>query len=74
MHAIRHHVVVEQDGRIEICDPKLKVGTHAEVIVLEEAPQQKPRPLSRLIGAAKGAFATPEEADAFIRRERDSWE
>jgi prevent-host-death family protein len=25
------------------------------------------------IGAAKGNFTTPEEVDAFIRRERDLW-
>lgn len=74
MHAIRQHVVVEQDGRIEICDPKLKVGTHAEVIVLEEVSRQGKGSLAHLIGAAKGALATPEEADAFIRQERDSWE
>jgi len=29
--------------------------------------------LRSLIGAGKGGFATPEEADAFIRQERDSW-
>jgi len=27
-----------------------------------------------LIGSGKGAFATPEEADHFLREERDAWE
>lgn len=30
--------------------------------------------LSRFLGAAKGSFATPDEADAFIRQERDAWD
>lgn len=29
--------------------------------------------LRDLIGAGKGGFATPEQADAFIRQERDAW-
>ncbi len=32
------------------------------------------RPLTSIIGTAKGSFATPEEADQFIRQERDAWE
>ena len=32
-----------------------------------------PAPLSALVGACKGMFETPEEADEFISRERDSW-
>ena len=32
-----------------------------------------PRRLSGLIGVAKGDFASPGEADAFLSRERDTW-
>ena len=32
------------------------------------------RPLASFIGAAKGAFRSVEEVDAFIRSERDQWE
>jgi hypothetical protein len=32
------------------------------------------RPLTSLIGSAAGTFATTEEADHFIRQERDSWD
>ena len=31
-------------------------------------------PLTSLIGSAPGSFATPEEADQFIRQERDAWD
>lgn len=31
-------------------------------------------PLTSLIGSAPGSFATPEEADRFIRQERDAWD
>lgn len=29
--------------------------------------------LANSIGLAQGSFATPEEADEFIRREREAW-
>jgi hypothetical protein len=73
IHAIRRQVIVQPGGRIEIYAPELKPGTRAEVIILEEPVQQSKHTLRSLIGAGKGAFATPEEADAFIRQERDSW-
>jgi len=31
-------------------------------------------PLVSIIGTAQGSFATPEEADQFIRQERDAWD
>ena len=31
-------------------------------------------PLTDLIGSAPGSFATPEEADQFIREQRDGWD
>jgi antitoxin component of MazEF toxin-antitoxin module len=31
-------------------------------------------PLASIIGTAQGSFATPEEADQFIRQERDAWD
>ena len=30
--------------------------------------------LTSLIGQAQGTYKTPEEADRFIRQERDSWD
>jgi ADP-heptose:LPS heptosyltransferase len=31
-------------------------------------------PLTNLIGSAPSSFTTPEEADQFIRQERDAWD
>lgn len=40
----------------------------------EAMPAEQQGGLARFIGAAKGSFATPAEADAFIRREREAWD
>ncbi len=76
--ATRQIVIVKPGGVIEIRDPQLPVGAVAEVIVLVDLPlaemaEEAPVPLASLIGAAQGGFATPEEADTFINRERDEW-
>ena len=40
-----------------------------------EAARRKPVDLSKYIGALSGAYGdTVEEADAYLRRERDSWD
>jgi hypothetical protein len=64
---------VQAGGRIEIFAPELPVGTQAEVIVLEEQSVPSKRRLTQIIGQGRGAFKTPEEADAFLRNERDQW-
>ena len=72
--AIRQTVRVQPSGVIEIRSPELTPGTLAEVIVLLEMPPVLKRPLTRLIGAAKGGFASVAEVDSFIRREREAWD
>ena len=43
-------------------------------ITVETLPSAgKKRPLKDFIGCAKGSFSSPEEVDAFIRSERESW-
>ena len=79
LQAVKQHVVVEPDGRIVIHVPQLKPGTHAEVTVVEqsklgEGESSEPANLSSLIGSCRGMFATPEEADEFLTRERDAWD
>jgi len=37
-------------------------------------PREEPRTLRSMMGAGKGGYASPEEAVAFIRAERDAWE
>ena len=74
-NAIRQRVTVQPGGVIEVRSPELTAGARAEVIILLEEPQEPPRrSLRSIIGSGKGCFATPEEADAFLRQERDSWE
>jgi hypothetical protein len=43
------------------------------VIVIPETKPSLPSKLVNVIGSAAGGFATPAEADAFIRPERDAW-
>lgn len=78
IRAIRQSVVVQPGGRIEVTAPELKAGTQAEVIVLEQGPARADEgplvPLASLVGSCKGMFATPEEADEFLQRERDAWD
>ena len=71
---IKKQVIVQQGGRIEVFVPHCPPGTRAEVIVLPESPDSHKTSLRSLIGAGPGSFASPEEADAFLRGERDSWD
>lgn len=76
--SLRQHAIVQPDGRIVIHVPQLKPGTHAEVTVVEntepENEAQETVALADLIGSCRGMFATPEEADEFIAREREAWD
>ncbi len=79
MQAFRTQTVVLPGGFAEIRSPDLPPpGTHMEVVVLYETepiPEEDQQPaLSSLLGACKGMFKTPEEADAYLNRERDSWD
>lgn len=72
--AIREHVKVVQEGKIEIHNPVLSVGTMAEVIVLVEQPPVEDQPLVSFLGRGKGCFKDADEVDAFLRAERESWD
>jgi len=74
LHALRKRVTVQAGGLIEIHAPEMQPGTEAEVIILEDSRATGRSSLRSILGAGKGAFSTPEEADAFLRGERDSWE
>ena len=75
---IRQRVTIRRTGRLEVQDPALLAGDTAEVIVyLEHAKaegQDESDALVRFIGSGRGVYATPEEADAFIRSLRDEWD
>jgi hypothetical protein len=47
----------------------------AEILEQKQVPAEKPaNHYAAFFGAGKGVFATPQEADRFIRQERDAWE
>jgi hypothetical protein len=77
LNAIKQEVTVLPNGVVPFRSPELRAGSRVEVIVLlKETSPSPPRKRSLLsfMGKGKGAFATPEQADAFIRQERDTWE
>jgi hypothetical protein len=74
MQAIRQHVTIQPDGLIHIHVPELKPGTVAEVIILESGEIPPKSAMASLIGKGRGAFASREAVDTFIRRERNLWE
>ena len=75
VQAIRQEITVSEDNRIEIHSPILKAGTQVEVIVLLSEGRQTPnKKLSSFMGIGKGSFGSAQEADIFIRGERDKWE
>lgn len=72
-----HTAIVGPGGVVEIRDPTLPEGRTVKVTVsIEDAKDMEEQRggLMRFFGAAPGLYATPEEADAFIRAERDAWE
>ena len=54
--------------------PDLPAGAVVEVIVLVKEPADEPPSLTSLLGSTKGLFGSAEEADAYLRQERDSWD
>ncbi len=74
IQAIRKKVKIESDGLIQIYVPEFEPGTIADVIVLAPSDTRKKGSLTSIIGKGQGCFASAEEADAFIRKERRSWE
>jgi hypothetical protein len=72
--AIRQDVTVQKNHKIEIYSPELKPGDRVEVILLLNQDKNKKSNLHALLGAGKGSFSSSAEADAFIRRERNTWE
>lgn len=74
LQAIKRQVIVQSGGRIELTVAELQAGTAAEVLIIAPAARTQPRRLTSFLGTGRGAFATPAEADAFLRAERARWE
>jgi hypothetical protein len=65
---------IRHDGHLSLDIPTtLSPGEVELVLVVNNLPKESPQRLSSIIGTAKGCYASPAEADAFINRERDSW-
>lgn len=72
---IRRKVVVQPGGSIELRSDELKEGTEAEVIVIvQSGVESRPVSYAAMFGSGRKGFGSAQEADAFLRRERDSWE
>lgn len=72
--AIQQDITVEQAGIIVIKSPRLNRGARAKVtVVIADGSTAQASGLKSLIGSGSGCFATPEEADDFLREERDTW-
>ncbi len=47
----------------------------AEILEQKQVSAEKPaKHYAAFFGAGKGVFTTPQEADRFIRQERDAWD
>ncbi|HPD15680.1 MAG TPA: type II toxin-antitoxin system prevent-host-death family antitoxin [Planctomycetota bacterium] len=69
------HVVLSENDKpvAQIVPLKRRAGSRAGQAGANEGPDALPA-LTSLIGSTRGQFASPEEADAYLRRERDAWE
>ena len=72
--ALKQKVTVQPGGIVHIESPELVPGSIADVIIIPEISAAPPATLTSLIGTAAGGFATPQEADVFIRQERNTWQ
>ncbi|GDX40297.1 hypothetical protein LBMAG21_05890 [Armatimonadota bacterium] len=75
--ALRISTRVQLGGRVEITDSQLLVGQSVDVIVLLPIVEEKCRhSIMDVLTKVPGhlAFKTAEEADAYLREEREAWE
>jgi hypothetical protein len=64
---IKRGQIIELAEAIDIPD-----GTEIMIKIVVDSTESET--LTSIIGTAQGSFATPEEADKFIRQERDTWD
>lgn len=77
VRAVKQNVVVEPGGILRIQRDDLPEGATVEVIVMIQQPHVDTAAhtgFSRFWGSARGTFGTKEEIDAYIERERSSWD
>lgn len=65
---------VSVDRRLHLDIPvNVEPGEVDLVLVVNDASEKPSGGLAGIIGAAKGSFTTPREADEFLSGERNSW-
>lgn len=75
--ARRVTTTVQTGGKIEVRAPDLPLGQPVEVIIrLANGQPSGRRSIVDILAECPGGllFKTPEDVDAYIREERDSWE
>ncbi len=70
---LKQKVTVQQGGVVHVQSSELVPGSTAEVIIIPDRGVLPALKLADLLGSAAGGFVSPEEVDAFVRRERDAW-
>jgi hypothetical protein len=67
---------IKRGKTIELIDRTINISDGTEITFTLETLQVNAddTPLTDLLGLAPGSFASPEEADQFIRQERDKWD
>ena len=68
--------VVQSGGRIEVNAPDWPAGQPVEVTIrLSDAQSPRRRSVVDILAECPGGvlFKTPQDVDAYIREERDSW-
>ena len=75
MVAIQQETTVQPGGVIHIHSSQLPPGARARVtVVIAQEPAMILPSMGSLLTAAEPPFASPDEIDASLRAERDSWE
>jgi hypothetical protein len=75
-NALRMEATVLPGHRLEISSPELPEGATVEVIVVlpEKPPKQSMLEFLSTLPPGPLLFKTPEEANRYLKEERDSWE
>ena len=63
--------------KIELKAPEISVGEIVDVfVIVPDPPKPKRRSVMEIINSLPGQriFKTPEEADRYLKEERDSWD
>ncbi|MGI9165326.1 MAG: hypothetical protein ACR2G5_02900 [Pyrinomonadaceae bacterium] len=81
MSTVQFRALIQQAKQLSPEERRQLMRYLAESEVAERGPSGGPEEGSKsvidyvpLFGSGRGAFATADEADAFIRQERDAWE